>query len=302
MTIAANKQAAKLGGVLLNAKEQNVNMTAATDVTAHAGEGILFHAGAGTAAGGAVMAGASLDDMAKANETLMLNDTKGPSHWGVPDVAAASHNGVVGPVLRQDSKFLNNVQHITMDPMEPQRHYIASIAEDLLYERANNSVSVTVKDKVEFAGNTHTARAGANGATMSMKEKQLLGYTPSDGRVKIGTVTGNYPAQADTVTDDELSGMIADKYCARLQFKDVNGVELNSDSVLVGMQNGSLVELKTNKASLSSKTIQISNTTGVQHAIIVDESGIVLSGLTVNGSKLSSGQPLQIKGLFIKIG
>mgnify|MGYP000187607959 CR=1 FL=1 len=44
MTIAANKQAEKLGGVLLNAKEQNVNMTAATDVTAHAGEGILFHA------------------------------------------------------------------------------------------------------------------------------------------------------------------------------------------------------------------------------------------------------------------
>ena len=68
------------------------------------------------------------------------------------------------------------------------------------------------------------------------------------------------------------------------------------------MQNGSLVELKTNKARLSSKTIQISNTTGVQHAIIVNESGIVLSGLTVNGSKLSSGEPLQIKGQFIKIG
>ena len=302
MTIAANKQAEKLGGVLLNAKEQNVNMTAATDVTAHAGEGILFHAGSGDAAGGAVMAGVSLDDMSKAHETLMNNDTNGPSHWGVPDAASTSHNGVVRPVLREDSKFLHTAQHITMDQMETQRHYIASIAEDLLYERANNSVSVTVKDKVEFAGNTHTARAGANGATMSLKEKQLLGYTPSDGRVKIGTVTGNYPAQADTVTDDELSGMIADKYCARLQFKDVNGVELNSDSVLVGMQNGSLVELKTNVASLSSKTIQISNTTGTQHAIIVDESGIVLSGLTVNGSKLSSGEPLQIKGQFIKIG
>ena len=304
MTIAANKQAEKLGGVLLNAKEQNVNMTAATDVTAHAGEGILFHAGAGTAAGGAVMAGASLDNMTKANETLMLNDTNGPSHWGVPDAAAASHNGVVRPVLRQDSKFLHTAQHITMDPMEPQRHYIASIAEDLLYERANNSVSVTVKDKVEFAGNTHTARAGANGSTMSLKDKQLLGYAPSDGSVKIGTVTGNYPAQADDVSDDELSGLITKGDSATLQWKKTveSSLELKDNSATINVKNNSKVSLTNAKAEISATTVEMKTTSDRAHTLTIDDAGIHIDGLDMNQNKIRTEGPLTLEGGVIKIG
>ena len=305
MTIAANKQAEKLGGVLLNAKEQNVNMTAATDVTAHAGEGILFHAGAGTAAGGAVMAGASLDNMTQAHETLMNNDTNGPSHWGVPDAASTSHNGVVRPVLRQDSKFLHTAQHITMDPMEPQRHYIASIAEDLLYERANNSVSVTVKDKVEFAGNTHTARAGANGSTMSLKDKQLLGYAPSDGRVKIGTVTGNYPAQADDVSDDELSGLITKGDSATLQWKKTveSSLELKDNSATINVKNNSKVSLTNAKAEISATTVEMKTTSDRAHTLTIDDAGIHIDGLDMNQNRIRTTEgPLTLEGGVIKIG
>ena len=250
------------------------------------------------------MAGASLDDMAKANETLMLNDTKGPSHWGVPDVAAASHNGVVGPVLRQDSKFLNNVQHITMDPMEPQRHYIASIAEDLLYERANNSVSVTVKDKVEFAGNTHTARAGANGSTMSLKDKQLLGYAPSDGRVKIGTVTGNYPAQADDVSDDELSGLITKGDSATLQWKKTveSSLELKDNSATINVKNNSKVSLTNAKAEISATTVEMKTTSDRAHTLTINDAGIHIDGLDMNQNRIRTEGPLTLEGGVIKIG
>ncbi len=303
MTIAANKQAEKLGGVLLNAKEQNVNMTAATDVTAHAGEGILFHAGSGDAAGGAVMAGVSLDDMSKAHETLMNNDTNGPSHWGVPDAASTSHNGVVRPVLREDSKFLHTAQHITMDPMEPQRHYIASIAEDLLYERANNSVSVTVKDKVEFAGNAHTARAGANGSTISLKDKQLLGYTPSDGEVRLGVVTGNYPTQADTVTDNEFSGMIADRSWAILQCNDTSTMALSNNYAGISVQNeAASLTLVEDEASMEAGTVIIKTKSGRAHKLTIDNAGIHIDGLDMENNKIKTNGQLELQGGIIKIG
>ena len=155
---------------------------------------------------------------------------------------------------------------------------------------------------MDYADNRVIARGGSKGATMSLKQKQWLGYTPSDGKVKIGTVTGNYPTQADTVTDNELSGLITDKYSAKLQFKGVSAIEIENNTATVGIQDGALLKIDKTEANLSAKTVRISNTTGTKHKITVSESGIVLSGLNVNGSTLLSNKHLKIQGKLIKIG
>ena len=296
MVIAACKQESKLGGISLNAVKENVNLNAGTTVTAHADGSILLHAGALPAVGAPLNNTPALAGTDGVHAALKSADIKGAAHWGVGRTA---QNGVADDVVTEDFTFLRSDEKINLTA--PQPHKIASIA-DLVYSRGTNTVSLSKHDRVDYADERVIARGGSKGATMSLKQKQWLGYAPSDGEAKLGVVTGSYPTQVDTVTDNELSGVIAKNNSAKLQFKDMSSVNLNNDSATVAITDGSKFEMKKTEASLSSKTVRIINTTGTQHKITVSESGIVLSGLNVNGSKLTSNKPLQIKSNIIKIG
>ena len=294
--IAACKQESKLGGISLNAVKENVNLNAGTSVTAHADGSILLHAGALPAVGAPLNNTPALAGTDGVHAALKSADIKGAAHWGVGRTA---QNGVADDVVTEDFTFLRSDEKINLTA--PQPHKIASIA-DLVYSRGTNTVSLSKHDRVDYADERIIARGGSKGATMSLKQKQWLGYTPSDGKVKIGTVTGNYPTQADTVTDNELSGLITDKYSAKLQFKGVSAIEIENNTATVGIQDGALLKIDKTEANLSAKTVRISNTTGTKHKITVSESGIVLSGLNVNGSTLLSNKHLKIQGKLIKIG
>ena len=222
---------------------------------------------------------------------------KGPAHWGVGRDAA---DGVADDVVKKDfADFLINAEGI--NAAMPPEHKIVSIA-DLVYSRAKDTATLTDRCRVDYANYSFCARGGSNGATTSLKQKQWLGYTPSDGKVKIGTVTGNYPMQADTVTDDEFSGMIADSICATLQYNDASMMALTNNYAGIQIKAGSQLEMNKDEANLWAKTIRVGSTAGSKHKITVSESGIVLCGLNVNGSRLSSNDPLHIDGQLIKIG
>ena len=296
MLVALAKQEKKLGGISLNAVQANVNLNAGTTVTAHAGGSILLHAGELPAVGAPLNNTPALAGTDGVHAALKSADIKGAAHWGVGRTA---QNGVADDVVTEDFTFLRSDEKINLTA--PQPHKIASIA-DLVYSRGTNTVSLSKHDRVDYADERIIARGGSKGATMSLKQKQWLGYTPSDGKVKIGTVTGNYPTQADTVTDNELSGLITDKYSAKLQFKGVSAIEIENNTATVGIQDGALLKIDKTEANLSAKTVRISNTTGTKHKITVSESGIVLSGLNVNGSTLLSNKHLKIQGKLIKIG
>ena len=295
--IAACKQESKLGGISLNAVKENVNLNAGTSVTAHADGSILLHAGALPAAGAPLNNTPTLAGTDGVHAALKNADMKGPAHWGVGRDAA---DGVADDVVKKDfADFLINAEGI--NAAMPPEHKIVSIA-DLVYSRAKDTATLTDRCRVDYANYSFCARGGSNGATTSLKQKQWLGYTPSDGKVKIGTVTGNYPMQADTVTDDEFSGMIADSICATLQYNDASMMALTNNYAGIQIKAGSQLEMNKDEANLWAKTIRVGSTAGSKHKITVSESGIVLCGLNVNGSRLSSNDPLHIDGQLIKIG
>lgn len=294
--IAACKQEQKLGGISLNAVKENINLNAGTSVTAHADGSILLHAGALPAVGAPLNNAPALVGTDGVHAALKHADIKGAAHWGVGRDAA---HEIAEDIINTDYNFLRSAQKIDLNGQHLKS--IASMSE-LIYDRSTDSVSISKRDKVDYADNRVIARGGSEGATMSLKQKQLLGYTPSDGEIKIGTVTGNYPRQADTVTDNELSGVIARNNIAKLQFKDISTVELENNSAVIQIKDGSQLEMNRGEACLWAETVQIGNTTGTRHKITVSQSGIVLSGLKVDGSKLSSGQTLQIDGNLIRIG
>ncbi len=294
--IAACKQESKLGGISLNAVKENVNLNAGTTVTAHAGGSILLHAGALPAAGAPLNNTPTLAGTDGVHAALKSADIKGPAHWGVGLDAA---HGIAEDVIDKDYNFLCTDQKVNLNAQRLKS--IASISE-LIYDRSTDSVSISKRDKVDYADNRVIARGGSKGATTCLQQNQWLGYAPSAGEAKLGVATGNYPAQADTVTDNELSGMIAKNNSAKLQFKDISTVELENNSAVIQIKNGAQLEMNKDEASLWAGTVRIGNTTGTKHKIVVSQSGIVLSGLNVNGSKLTSNQPLQISGSLIKIG
>ena len=294
--IAACKQESKLGGISLNAVKENVNLNAGTSVTAHADGSILLHAGALPAAGAPLNNTPTLAGTDGVHAALKSADIKGPAHWGVGLDAA---HGIAEDVIDKDYNFLCTDQKVNLNAQRLKS--IASISE-LIYDRSTDSVSISKRDKVDYADNRVIARGGSKGATTCLQQNQWLGYAPSAGEAKLGVATGNYPAQAGTVTDNELSGVIAKNNSTKLQFKDISAVELENNSVIAEVKNGAQLEMNKDEASLWAGTVRIGNTTGTKHKIVVSQSGIVLSGLNVNGSKLSSNQPLQISGSLIKIG
>ncbi len=294
--IAACKQESKLGGISLNAVKENVNLNAGTTVTAHAGGSILLHAGELPTAGAPLNNTPALAGTDGVHAALKSADIKGAAHWGVGLDAA---HGIAEDVIDKDYNFLCTDQKVNLNAQRLKS--IASISE-LIYDRSTDSVSISKRDKVDYADNRVIARGGSKGATTSLQQNQWLGYAPSAGEAKLGVATGNYPAQADTVTDNELSGMIAKNNSAKLQFKDISTVELENNSAVIQIKNGAQLEMNKDEASLWAGTVRIGNTTGTKHKIVVSQSGIVLSGLNVNGSKLTSNQPLQISGSLIKIG
>ena len=296
MLVALAKQEKKLGGISLNAVQANVNLNAGTSVTANAAGSILLHAGQLPTAGGVLSNAAGLGDIDSVRAALKAKDLKGPGHWGVG--GSSSDGGVAFGVLTEDLSFLQRDQGMSVGGSSTN---IAAIS-DTIYSRAKNSVSLSEADSVDYADNRVFIRGGSEGATLSLKQQQWLGYTPSDGKVKIGTVTGNYPTQADIVTDDALSGLITDKYSAKLQFKGVSAIELANNSVVIGVQEGSLMEMNKSESYLWADSVHIATKQNSRHEVIVNDSGVRISGLKVVGSKLSSGEPLHIDGQLIKIG
>ena len=296
MLVALAKQEKKLGGISLNAVQANVNLNAGTSVTANAAGSILLHAGQLPTAGGVLSNAAGLGDIDSVRAALKAKDLKGPGHWGVG--GSSSDGGVAFGVLTEDLSFLQRDQGMSVGGSSTN---IAAIS-DTIYSRAKNSVSLSEADSVDYADKRVFIRGGSEGATLSLKQQQWLGYTPSDGTIKIGTVTGNYPTEADIVTDDALSGLITDKYSAKLQFKGVSAIELENNSVVIGVRGGSLMEMNKSESYLWADSVHIATKQNSRHEVIVNDSGVTISGLKVVGSKLSSGEPLRIDGQLIKIG
>ncbi|HIT04525.1 MAG TPA: type VI secretion system tip protein VgrG [Candidatus Caccocola faecipullorum] len=296
MLVALAKQEKKLGGISLNAVQANVNLNAGTSVTANAAGSILLHAGQLPTAGGVLSNAAGLGDIDSVRAALKAKDLKGPGHWGVG--GSSSDGGVAFGVLTEDLSFLQRDQGMSVGGSSTN---IAAIS-DTIYSRAKNSVSLSEADSVDYADKRVFIRGGSEGATLSLKQQQWLGYTPSDGTIKIGTVTGNYPTEADIVTDDALSGLITDKYSAKLQFKGVSAIELENNSVVIGVRGGSLMEMNKSESYLWADSVHIATKQNSRHEVIVNDSGVTISGLKVVGSKLSSGEPLNIDGQLIKIG
>ena len=295
--IAACKQESKLGGISLNAVKENVNLNAGTTVTAHAGGSILLHAGELPTVGAPLNNTPALAGTDGVHAALKSADIKGAAHWGVGLDAA---HGIAEDVIDKDYNFLCTDQKVNLNAQRLKS--IASISE-LIYDRSTDSVSISKRDKVDYADNRVIARGGSKGATMSLKQKQWLGYAPSDGEVRLGVVTGNYPTQADTVTDFEFSGMKSDHTGAILRYNTTSivGVEDNHACISVHDDAASL-DLNGDEATMEAGTVIIKTTSGRAHKLTIDNAGIHIDGLEVVGSKLSSGEPLHIDGQLIKIG
>ena len=297
MLVALAKQEKKLGGISLNAVQANVNLNAGTSVTANAAGSILLHAGQLPTAGGVLSNAAGLGDIDSVRAALKAKDLKGPGHWGVG--GSSSDGGVAFGVLTEDLSFLQRDQGMSVGGSSTN---IAAIS-DTIYSRAKNSVSLSEADSVDYADKRVFIRGGSEGATLSLKQQQWLGYTPSDGKVKIGTVTGNYPTQADTVTDDEFSGMIADSICATLQYNATSMMAVADNYAGISVHNDAAsLAFADDKATMEATTVEIKTKSGRAHTLTIDNAGIHIDGLDVVGSKLSSGEPLHIDGQLIKIG
>ena len=295
--IAACKQESKLGGISLNAVKENVNLNAGTTVTAHAGGSILLHAGELPTVGAPLNNTPALAGTDGVHAALKSADIKGAAHWGVGLDAA---HGIAEDVIDKDYNFLCTDQKVNLNAQRLKS--IASISERI-YDRSTDSVSISKRDKVDYADNRVIARGGSKGATMSLKQKQWLGYTPSDGKVKIGTVTGNYPTQADTVTDDEFSGMIADSICATLQYNATSMMAVADNYAGISVHNdaASLV-FADDKATMEATTVEIKTKSGRAHTLTIDNAGIHIDGLDMQGNQIKSSGALELQGGVIKIG
>ena len=295
--IAACKQESKLGGISLNAVKENVNLNAGTTVTAHAGGSILLHAGELPTVGAPLNNTPALAGTDGVHAALKSADIKGAAHWGVGLDAA---HGIAEDVIDKDYNFLCTDQKVNLNAQRLKS--IASISE-LIYDRSTDSVSISKRDRVDYADNRVIARGGSKGATMSLKQKQWLGYTPSDGKVKIGTVTGNYPTQADTVTDDEFSGMIADSICATLQYNATSMMAVADNYAGISVHNdaASLV-FADDKATMEATTVEIKTKSGRAHTLTIDNAGIHIDGLDMQGNQIKSSGALELQGGVIKIG
>ena len=295
--IAACKQESKLGGISLNAVKENVNLNAGTSVTAHADGSILLHAGALPAAGAPLNNTPTLAGTDGVHAALKSADIKGPAHWGVGLDAA---HGIAEDVIDKDYNFLCTDQKVNLNAQRLKS--IASISE-LIYDRSTDSVSISKRDRVDYADNRVIARGGSKGATMSLKQKQWLGYTPSDGKVKIGTVTGNYPTQADTVTDDEFSGMIADSICATLQYNATSMMAVADNYAGISVHNDAAsLAFADDKATMEATTVEIKTKSGRAHTLTIDNAGIHIDGLDMQGNQIKSSGALELQGGVIKIG
>ena len=295
--IAACKQESKLGGISLNAVKENVNLNAGTSVTAHADGSILLHAGALPAAGAPLNNTPTLAGTDGVHAALKSADIKGPAHWGVGLDAA---HGIAEDVIDKDYNFLCTDQKVNLNAQRLKS--IASISE-LIYDRSTDSVSISKRDRVDYADNRVIARGGSKGATMSLKQKQWLGYTPSDGKVKIGTVTGNYPTQADTLTDDEFSGMIADSICATLQYNATSMMAVADNYAGISVHNDAAsLAFADDKATMEATTVEIKTKSGRAHTLTIDNAGIHIDGLDMQGNQIKSSGALELQGGVIKIG
>ena len=127
----------------------------------------------------------------------------------------------------------------------------------------------------------------------------MLGYTPSDGEVRLGVVTGNYPTQADTVTDNEFSGMIADRSWAILQCNDTSSNNYAGISVQNEAASLTLVE---DEASMEAGTVIIKTKSGRAHKLTIDNAGIHIDGLDMENNKIKTNGQLELQGGIIKIG
>ena len=313
MIIAACKQERKLGGISLNAVEENVNLNAGTSVTAHADGSILLHAGALPAAGILLHAGALPAAGAPLNNTptlagtdgvhaaLKSADIKGPAHWGVGLDAA---HGIAEDVIDKDYNFLCTDQKVNLNAQRLKS--IASISE-LIYDRSTDSVSISKRDKVDYADNRVIARGGSKGATTCLQQNQWLGYTPSQGTVKLGVVTGNYPSQADVVDDNAFSGAIMENDAVRLQWKkeSESSLALEDKSAKLTVQNKSTVSMSDKETEISAETVTLKNLSGGKHSLMVDGKGIHIDGFDVTGGRIKARNEkrmLEIQGGIIKIG
>ena len=295
--IAACKQESKLGGISLNAVKENVNLNAGTTVTAHADGSILLHAGALPAAGAPLNNTPTLAGTDGVHAALKSADIKGAAHWGVGLDAA---HGIAEDVIDKDYNFLCTDQKVNLNAQRLKS--IASISE-LIYDRSTDSVSISKRDRVDYADNRVIARGGSKGATMSLKQKQWLGYTPSDGKVKIGTVTGNYPTQADTLTDDEFSGMIADSICATLQYNATSMMAVADNYAGISVHNDAAsLAFADDKATMEATTVEIKTKSGRAHTLTIDNAGIHIDGLDMQGNQIKSSGALELQGGVIKIG
>ena len=295
MLVALAKQEKKLGGISLNAVQANVNLNAGTSVTANAAGSILLHAGQLPTAGGVLSNAAGLGDIDSVRAALKAKDLKGPGHWGVG--GSSSDGGVAFGVLTEDLSFLQRDQGMSVGGSSTN---IAAIS-DTIYSRAKNSVSLSEADSVDYADKRVFIRGGSEGATLSLKQQQWLGYAPSDGEVRLGVVTGNYPTQADTVRDSEFSGMKSDHTGAILRYNNTSIVGVEDNHACISNDAASL-DLNGDGATMEAGTVIIKTKSGRAHKLTIDNAGIHIDGLEVVGSKLSSGEPLHIDGQLIKIG
>lgn len=299
--IAACKQESKLGGISLNAVKENVNLNAGTTVTAHAGGSILLHAGALPAVGSPLNNTPALAGTDGVHAALKNADMKGPAHWGVGLDAA---HGIAEDVIDKDYNFLCTDQKVNLNAQRLKS--IASISE-LIYDRSTDSVSISKRDKVDYADNCVIARGGSKGATTCLQQNQWLGYTPSQGTVKLGVVTGNYPSQADVVDDNAFSGAIMENDAVRLQWKkeSESSLALEDKSAKLTVQNKSTVSMSDKETEISAETVTLKNLSGGKHSLMVDGKGIHIDGFDVTGGQIKARNKkrmLEIQGGIIKIG
>ena len=299
--IAACKQESKLGGISLNAVKENVNLNAGTSVTAHAGGSILLHAGELPTVGAPLNNTPALAGTDGVHAALKSADIKGAAHWGVGLDAA---HGIAEDVIDKDYNFLCTDQKVNLNAQRLKS--IASISE-LIYDRSTDSVSISKRDKVDYADNRVIARGGSKGATMSLKQNQWLGYTPSQGTVKLGVVTGNYPSQADVVDDNAFSGAIMENDAVRLQWKkeSESSLALEDKSAKLTVQNKSTVSMSDKETEISAETVTLKNLSGGKHSLMVDGKGIHIDGFDVTGGRIKARNEtrmLEIQGGIIKIG
>ncbi len=296
LAIAASMQESKLGGLLLKAADENINLFAKRGITQHAGDGILLHAGTIPTVGGTAD---GLASMADARKILANKDLKGPGHWGV---GLGDGESIARPLLKNDRTFLKtqNYDEGRVPAMDETPNTISSVA-DMVYSRAGDTVSVSVTGKIDHAGKFIVQSAGdANsGAATVMEPKNWATCVPGDGTVTLGVTEDG--VKADEAKTSKLSGLYADKDGAFLTFKESGTVMVKDKAVQLSVKDGALLTLDKD-AEMTADTISLKS--GSTEQVKVNSSSVALCGgqLTLKNSEISANSVLQLKGSVIKIG